>query len=525
MCVWLLVFVAAVVPISVPGQVTPFKSTSTHFEYDSFWNPTVISRSTGDGDVDRLQVSYNYNVSPTTWLVAMPVKITEWILTPPGQEALRTTTFVPDVTNGAIRQRTLEPDGDVATCNRTTYDFDLQGQVIKVSTADCFGGQPRTSLLQFDPVEDAFLASVTNALGQVERFAFHPGLGVPTAYQDSNGLIAERQYDTFGRIKNVLPPDGSKVSMTYPGTTGIELDAYFASGQSITTVYDPFLNELSRRWSGFRGEDVELFTSYNSQGLVSERDGPCFQASGAPCSDASSSQYSYDELGRLISVLRMGGLAGPTLRTWEYSGLKTTRYNILGQRRSYTLKNQLGQITSSVVITDEEREIPTTFAYEPFDELLSVTDAYNNITRFTHDAGGRLKTLDDPDSGNHSYQWTTFDELAYFQDGNGIVNTYVTDSLGRIKSVTNGDGVATFVWDTALNGIGKIASAMSTDGITTTYSYDAKGKLATSAWGIGSATYGYALSYDPLGRVDTVAYPSVANHAPFVVKYAYNRSG
>jgi YD repeat-containing protein len=234
---------------------------------------------------------------------------------------------------------------------------------------------------------------------------------------------------------------------------------------------------VERDSTGFDGQTVVTLTTYNSQGLVAETDGPCF--ANAPCSSSSSERYSYDELGRFIGVAHADGSS----RKRMHVGLKTTEFDEL-QNQHYVVQDQLGHVVKSVAITDAGREISTAFAYEPFGLLKTVTDSNGNVVNTVHDVKGRRLVLRDPDSGGHVYQWTSFDELDDEQDGNGFVTTYMRDALGRVQTITDKDGAANFSWDTAPNGIGKLASATSTDGVTTTYAYDSKGHLSTSTWNI-----------------------------------------
>jgi YD repeat-containing protein len=187
--------------------------------------------------------------------------------------------------------------------------------------------------------------------------------------------------------------------------------------------------------------------------------------------------------------------------------------------------DQLGRTTSSVAITTGGHEIPTTFTYEPFGLLNTITDTYGNVMRTVHDIRGRPQVLNDPDSGDHFYQWNCYNELAQAQDGNGFYTTYVSDGIGRVKAITNKDGTAVFNWDTAPNGIGKLANATSTDGINTSYAYNPIGQLAGSSWTVGGNTFNLGLNYDPYGRLGTITYPSSSGNTGFSTQQNYNPYG
>src|SRR5262249_11479813 len=129
------------------------------------------------------------------------------------------------------------------------------------------------------------------------------------------------------------------------------------------------------------------------------------------------------------------------------------------------------------------------------------------ILRMAHDVRGRLEILNDRDLGDIFEVWNAFDELTSEQDGNSLYKTYVHDGRGRIQTITDKDGTATFVWDTAAHGVGMLASATSTGGYRTSYAYDSVGRITNTETDIGNAHYNLGIAYDPSGRVDTVTYP------------------
>jgi len=282
--------------------------------------------------------------------------------------------------------------------------------------------------------------------------------------------------------------------------------------------YDTYLNEVERDSLAFDGTSVAIFTIYNGQNLVAERDGPCFKTAEI-CASAGSELYSYDELGRLISVTHGDG----STRTRQYSGLKVSDFDEV-QNQRYVVQDQLGRATRSVAFVDNGREIATNFTYEPFGLLHTVADAYGNTVRSVHDASGRQIELSDPDSGDHFYKWSPFDELSEEQDGNGFYIRYVRDALGRVETIRDKDGVTRICWDRVPNGIGNPAFARSTDGIQTDFQYDPVGRVSKATWMIGGKKYNFGTTYDPAGRIDTISYP-FPTLAPFTVQRKYNSSG
>ncbi|MBI5438496.1 MAG: hypothetical protein HY936_06060, partial [Nitrosomonadales bacterium] len=93
---------------------------------------------------------------------------------------------------------------------------------------------------------------------------------------------------------------------------------------------------------------------------------------------------------------------------------------------------------------------------------------------------------------------------------------------------TEPDLVSTWTYDTAVKGIGKLATATSDNGYSRTHSYDALGRPGNTSTVIDNPASPYvtAASYDTNGRTDTRTYPASAGYpAGFAVKNIYNTNG
>ena len=94
-----------------------------------------------------------------------------------------------------------------------------------------------------------------------------------------------------------------------------------------------------------------------------------------------------------------------------------------------------------------------------------------------------------------------------------------------MTSLVSPDGTSNWVWDTASNGKGKLASR-SNSGFTETYSYNSSSRLAsvvtglTPIGGTGTTNYTTSHTYDSYGRPLNTTYPST-----FVLTRAYNSQG
>lgn len=502
---------------SASCQSTLLRDVETSNQFDVGGNLSQVTTTTGDGYADSYAINYQYN--PSLWLMALPQQFQVTSSTPGMQSTTRTIQFVTDQNTGAVLYISVEPNGNESVLNLTRYLVDSHGVATGVDSSDASGRQHRGFSCQFDPSEDIFPILQTNALGQTESLMVYPAFGELAATVDANGSIQQWQYDGFGRLKAITSPVGANLSIGYAGP-GLDVTVQYANGRTSDILYDPYLYEVQQDSSGFDGQTIVRLASYNGQNLLSEQDGPCFY--GTPnCTATVATQYTYDEIGRLIGVLGPDG-NGPHL---TYAGLKASLYDASGNQR-YVLHDQAGHVIKSSAI-NAGREISTTFTYEPFDLLKTIVDTYGNTTTFTHDIRGRTTIIKDPDSGMLSYNWDAFDQIHDEQNSNALDVTYKRDALGRIQMIsTNEDSrVATYQWDTAPNGVGKLASATSMDAITTSYSYNPLSQLAGVSWNVSGANYGFSFSYDPIGRISTINYPTSSQQANFSVRSNYNQLG
>ncbi|BAM86886.1 exported hypothetical protein [Bradyrhizobium oligotrophicum S58] len=440
----------------------------------------------------------------------------------------RTSSFSYDAASGLLTQEVVEPDTPAARL-QTDYVYDAFGhkQSVTVGGADIVS---RSSTSTYD-ARGQFGTSNTNALGQSESFQYDLRFGQPTSQTGPNGLTTTFSYDEFGRKIQVVSPDGTQTRWSYQFCSGVnggtascmsgasylvQQTSFAVDGSTViappaTVFFDALEREIGRQTQGFDGSIVQATKSYDALGRVTQTSRPYFQNGGTP----RYTTLTYDTLGRVVTTTQPDG----SISQAAYHGLTTTETNALNQTRT-TVKNSQGQVVS---VTDALGQTLTA-AYDAVGNMVQTTDPVGNVVTASYDIRGRKISSSDPDLGIWSYTYNTLGQLTTQTDAKGQVVSVSYDKLGRTVQRVEPDMTSVWVYDTAANGIGKLASTGITsgsgNGFARSVSYDSLGRPLQVATTVDGATYTMGATYDANSRLTKVSYPS-----GFTARYGYNSLG
>jgi RHS repeat-associated protein len=440
----------------------------------------------------------------------------------------RSSGFAYDPASGLLTQEVIEP-GTPSLRLQTDYVYDAFGNKTS-ATVSGIDIASRGATTTYD-AQGRFATSATNALGQSESWQYDPRFGLPTSHTGPNGLTTTWSYDGFGRKILEVRADGTRSQFVYSFCSGVNggtascpagavrlnqansfaPDGTTQNAPNVIVYFDSLEREVARDTQGFDGSVVRGSKQYDSLGRVLKVSRPYFVSGGTP----QWTTYSYDTLGRATTVTM------PDASTVQnaYHGLTTSETNALNQTRTVTKSSQ-GDVVS---VTDALGQTML-YAYDPFGKLIQTTDAVTNIVTASYDTRGRKIASSDPDLGAWSYTYNVLGELKSQTDAKGQTSTVNYDLLSRPLQRVELDMTSVWVYDTAANGIGKLASASITAGPTAGYQrnigYDALGRPTQVATTIDGTAYTMAAAYDGNGRLNQVTYPS-----GFVASYGYNSLG
>jgi RHS repeat-associated protein len=441
---------------------------------------------------------------------------------------IRSSGFGYDAVSGLLTQEVIEP-GTPSLRLQTDYVYDAFGNKVSAAVSG-IDIATRGASTTYD-AQGRFAVSATNALGQSESWQYDPRFGSPTSHTGPNGLTTTWSYDGFGRKIQELRADGTRSQFVYSFCSGFNggtascpagavqlsqassfaIDGTTQNAPTVIVYSDSLEREVARDTQGFDGSTVRGSKQYDSLGRVLQVSRPYFVAGGTPQWTA----YVYDTLGRATLVTM------PDSSTVQnaYHGLTTVETNALSQTRTVT-KNSMGDPVS---VTDALGQTML-YAYDPFGKLIQSTDALTNGVTATYDVRGRKIATSDPDLGAWSYSYNVISELKSQTDAKSQTSTVSYDVLSRPLQRVEPDMTSVWVYDTAANGIGKLASASITGGPSAGYQrtvgYDALGRPTQIATTIDGTAYTMSAGYDANGRLSQVTYPS-----GFVANYGYNSLG
>jgi RHS repeat-associated protein len=166
-----------------------------------------------------------------------------------------------------------------------------------------------------------------------------------------------------------------------------------------------------------------------------------------------------------------------------------------------------GDVTS---LTNPDGDV-TSATYDDLGNELSSTDARGYTTDYTYDADNELTEVTLPNSDTESYTYDGDGNKLTYVDARGKTTDYTYDALDRLTSVEDPNGHTTsYTYD----GDGNQTSVTDADGDTTNYTYDADDRLVTLT---GTASTIGSYTYDPDGNQT-----SFTNGLSQTTTYGYN---
>jgi RHS repeat-associated protein len=534
------------------------QQSATSNTYDAWGNLTAATSTVTDKD--STSPLYNQTWTTATTQVISTYDTTNWCLNLPTSTAVTSSSSVSGEstvyqskgfsTDYYYCRHTGDTVGTGALQVDTSYGFDGFGNVSSVSVT---GRHPngtnmttRTASISWGAANGSvgatgqFPVSETNALGQTSTRTFHATFGSLLTETDPNGIVlANNEFDAFGRATRSLRPDGTGTRITYaacatygcengdPGSsaTGInktvvvssERDASDAQVRDSRTYLDLFGRPIVHKAMTVTGGYSRTGTEYDALGRT--------YRSTAPCDAGSCSAYwvtnAYDLMGRVATQSRPQSQSVSTAVTTTFTYAGRTQ-SITDPQNKVTTKviHPNGQMRKSLDHDNYYQE----FAYDAVGNLKTVTDALSNTlftASYVYGVAPFQTATTDMDRGNWSYTFNSLGELTAWQDAKSQTFSQDYDALSRPLTRTETEGTTTWTYGTSAgsHNIGRLAG-VSMSGYSEALTYDSIGRPSSRSI-TTDQTYAIDYAYTNQGLVDTVTYPVSTSSTRVKVKYGY----
>jgi len=495
--------------LTVDGPL-PGASDTVRYRYDAARRLIgTTSPSPGDGQPDRAtRITYDRSGGVTKKEVGTVADQTDsaWA----NFSSLQSVDIVFDSNHRPITS-TLSAGGTAYSLTQTNYDSDgrlkcsavrmnpnVYGSLPNACTFSSQGanGPDRISQTIYDAVGrvSAMLEGVGTSDFATERtYAYNPNGTIANAVDASNNMTGYG-YDGFDRLSRT----------NYPSKTKGAHDSDASDNEQLT--YDSNGNVLTFK---NRAGQVTSF-SYDALNRTTHKAAP-----------ASGTDYTYDNLGQLLTAKDSSSGQGVTNTYDALSRLTSSSSDISGTARlfsySYDLAGRETGVTYPVV--SGSPNLSVTYNYLTTGEVSSITDGATSLASYSYDALGERSSVTYGNGVTRSYTYDPVSRLASLTNdltgtASDLTKTFTYTPASTILTATSSNDAYSFTGlynvtrPYVLNGLNEYKSAG-----TTTFTYDNNGNLTgdgTNAYiydaenHLTSATAGgvtTTLSYDPLGRL------------------------
>jgi RHS repeat-associated protein len=514
-------------PAGTAVEIRRFVRSEIHDTFDNVTTRDVqafpiVSGAPGVTPSRTVFVATYDNFAPP-WIIGLTRSISVTSITPDSRTATRLIEhdYTPDTAQ--LWKTRIEPGSqyasDIETSSLfsvTTYERDGYGLIATVRREG--SDETRVDSFTYDPTEHMILIERRNALAQRwTTVAYDRPLALATLIRDPNGVDVSFEYDGFGRLRALKPQGAAQTSIRYDndpmGRYRVTIDTQGSGATEL--LHDRLGRETDRFWTGAGGRRALVQTGYDALGRKARVSLPRWV--GDPYRFE---VFTYDDMDRLVQ------LEHPDFSFVKvtYDGLTTIRQDEKGNITSI-VEDELARPIASTRFGDKGGPLTTRLFYGPFGLTRRVVDPGGNASEMEYDRLGRRTRVVDPHTGTATFRYNAFGELTNVIDGAAHTSTTVRDLLGRPKSVETSDGTATFTWDTAAHGVGRLATMTSQQGISTTYGFDEFSRPVQVAWTIEGEPFAVDVTYDVVGRLENVEYPATPGSPRFVLKRAYTPTG
>jgi RHS repeat-associated protein len=445
---------------------------TTTYEYDSYGNPTLITRETGSGSPVVTRNSYD---------ARSRLKTTEDTLGP-------SVSYTYDAFDRVVQTEANDPTG-IRDAFSTNLTYSPGGQV---KTARQAGGDLSMDIaFTYDNLDRMTVRSETiSGAGHFDlRYSYDENSNLLTE-SDRRGAVQTHTYDELNfRTKTTLSgsfgPTLTLESVT-PNLLGQPVNITNLYGQTIGFEYDG-LHRLKQRSLPGGYTEAMLYDANNN--LVSSKD-----------RNGRETAMKYDAVNRPAQQTDPAG----RVTSWVYDdATKTVTIQQTPQGLTKIVKTDGLNRPQREELKFSDADYVTSYTYNG--RVTEITDPRNIVTRRTASAFGETGSLDVVGASpawNNELRYSAFGGMKSRKDANSRLTTYTVDALNRVTAASYPGSVSeAFTYD----GEGNMLSHADRRGVLSQFTYDNLGRPLTSKVQNGAETINVSsIAYDDATSTESI---------------------
>jgi RHS repeat-associated protein len=428
------------------------------------------------------------------------------------------TGYYPNGRVASVSVTTLSPVGGSGRTLTTTYAYATAANNIMTQAVVTSPVPGATVTYNYNGSGDT--VSVVNALGQSVSYSNHNGRGQPGTVTDANGAVTNYTYDPRGRVAKVsrVVNGVNQVTTFAYNARGQVTDTWLPDGRRITRTYDaayrltsesevevitpspavPGLQNTTTRRTGYTVDALGGVTRVVSQRTwVTWNITPCLTTGDGP---ATSRKVANPQV---TSALRVGGAVSPGVPLPQAIACDTP-YQTTSNATYRSVNIDYDELGRPIAVRGNNGQNRRT-AYDVAGNAVSSTDSLNQITTYEYDAFNRVNKTTNPNGGITRFSYDTGDQLSQVIDPRGLVTSYARDGLGLLWQQVSPD---TGITSAAFDAYGRQGSMTRADGTLTTYGYDLLGRVTSISAAGQSQSFVFDSCLNGKGRLCSFSDPT-----------------
>jgi RHS repeat-associated protein len=477
-------------------------------------------------------MTFDDSLRSSAWCLGLPdrIDVTKSISATGNQT--RSVQYSYDSATCRVLTEVAGPVADPIRQVKTTYTYDSSGRATSITRSDGSASVPvRRTVISYDPTGYRVASEnqvISGESDHIVRRTWNNALGLEQSRTSVQGQTVSWNHDEFGRVKTETRPVGSTTtsytscSACWAGNARYKIRQTDANGHWAETYHDSLGRIVGRASLLASGSESRQAMQYDALGRVVRENVPYIAGATTYWVDTT-----HDLLGRPRTITRPASEAAPAgaITQWIYGGIHTTATDAEGRSTMYTHDAE-GRISS----VQASLGSGATYGYTPFGELASITDGGGYETSFAYDERGFRTEVNSPDSGARRFSYNVFGELISQSDGKNPPNTVTLeyDQVGRTTRRVEPEGTTTWTYVTAAGSskglLQKVTGPtdLSATGFEENHTYDTLARPQQTTTKIDGTSYQTNLTYNSLGQLSSMTYPTTVGWRPKFL-YTYSR--